>query len=113
MPRYSQASSRGFGLDCLAACFHRAGRMAFTQPLHEVHVSCTDTILTKGYDQGKMFPREGTMSAQILAWLVTVFVLGLFLGTNLGVLLMCLMRMASPDVEPEAEWSAVPLHAED
>ncbi|MFN2132586.1 MAG: hypothetical protein ACK2VD_18820 [Anaerolineae bacterium] len=53
------------------------------------------------------------MSGQILAWLVTVFVLGLFLGTNLGVLLMCLMRMASPDVEPEAEWSAVALHAED
>jgi hypothetical protein len=53
------------------------------------------------------------MSSQVLAWLVTVFVLGLFLGTNLGVLLMCLMRMASPDPEPEAEWVRVPLQLEE
>lgn len=43
------------------------------------------------------------MSSQIFASLLTVFVLGLFIGTNLGVLLMCLMRMASPDPEPEGE----------
>ena len=29
--------------------------------------------------------------------MTTVLVLGLFVGTNLGVLLMCLMRMASPE----------------
>jgi len=40
---------------------------------------------------------------QIGASLLTVLVIGLFLGTNLGVLLMCLMRMASGDPEPEGE----------
>ena len=43
------------------------------------------------------------MSSQVFASLFTVLVIGLFIGTNLGVLLMCLMRMASPDSEPEAE----------
>ena len=41
--------------------------------------------------------------AQMGAVLLTVLVIGLFLGTNLGVLLMCLMRMAAPDPEPEGE----------
>ena len=40
---------------------------------------------------------------QMGAALVTVLVIGLFIGTNLGVLLMCLMRMTSPDSEPEGE----------
>ena len=40
---------------------------------------------------------------QIGAALVTVLVIGLFIGTNLGVLLMCLMRMSSPEPEPEGE----------
>jgi len=40
---------------------------------------------------------------QTAAALVTVLVIGLFIGTNLGVLLMCLMRMASPEPEPEGE----------
>jgi len=31
--------------------------------------------------------------------LIVVFVLGLFIGTNLGVLLMSVMRMASPEPE--------------
>jgi hypothetical protein len=53
------------------------------------------------------------MSTQAFAWLLTVFVLGLFVGTNLGVLLMCLMRMASPDPEPEADWVRMPLQLED
>ena len=42
------------------------------------------------------------MDAQVFAQLCTVLVIGLFIGTNLGVLLMCLMRMASPD-EQEAD----------
>ena len=42
-------------------------------------------------------------TVQILCWTIPTFVLGLFIGTNLGVLLMCLMRMASPEPEPEAE----------
>jgi len=40
------------------------------------------------------------MTPQTLASLTTAVVIGLFIGTNLGVLLMCLMRMASPDPEP-------------
>jgi len=41
------------------------------------------------------------MSEQIFASLLTVLVIGLFIGTNLGVLLMALMRMASPEPDPE------------
>ena len=41
--------------------------------------------------------------------LLTIFILGLFIGTNLGVLLICLMRMASPDAEPESLHNPVPL----
>jgi len=43
------------------------------------------------------------MDAPQIASLVTVLTLGLFIGMNLGVLLMCLMRMASPDSEPSIE----------
>lgn len=42
------------------------------------------------------------MNPDTAANLIAVFVLGLFVGTNLGVLLMCLLRMASPEPEPEA-----------
>jgi len=40
--------------------------------------------------------RRKMEDVRIFGMTVTVFVLGLFIGTNLGVLLMCLMRMASP-----------------
>ena len=53
------------------------------------------------------------MSAQVFASLFTVLVLGLFIGTNLGVLLMCLMRMASPDPEPEGELARMAVRLED
>ena len=43
------------------------------------------------------------MTEQVFASLFTVLVIGLFIGTNLGVLLMCLMRMASPEPEPTVE----------
>jgi len=39
----------------------------------------------------------------IITTALSIFVLGLFIGTNLGVLLMCLMRMGSPDPEGEGE----------
>ena len=42
------------------------------------------------------------MDSQVFATVFTILVIGLFIGTNLGVLLMCLMRMASPD-EQEAD----------
>ena len=53
------------------------------------------------------------MSSQIFASLLAVLVLGLFIGTNLGVLLMCLMRMASPDPEPEGELAHMAVRLED
>jgi hypothetical protein len=37
------------------------------------------------------------MTTHALSWLVTLFVLGLFLGTNLGVLVMAPMHLAAPD----------------
>jgi len=42
------------------------------------------------------------MDAQTFTALFTVLVIGLFIGTNLGVLLMCLMRMAAPE-EPDPD----------
>ena len=45
----------------------------------------------------------------IIAGLFTALIIGLFIGTNLGVLLMCLMRMASPDPAPEADLAHMPV----
>ena len=39
-----------------------------------------------------------------------VLVIGLFIGTNLGVLAMCLIRMAAPDPEPKASEPEAPSH---
>lgn len=50
---------------------------------------------------------------QVGAALLTVLVLGLFIGTNLGVLLMCLMRMAGPDPEPEGELARMGIPGQD
>ncbi len=36
------------------------------------------------------------MNVQTFAALLTMFVLGLCIGSNLGVMLMCLLRVASP-----------------
>ena len=52
-------------------------------------------------------------TVQIFGLTVSIFVLGLFIGTNLGVLLMCLMRMASPDPEPEGELAHMAVRLED
>jgi len=43
------------------------------------------------------------MDTQQIAALVTVLVIGLLIGTDLGVFLMCAMRMATPDPEPSIE----------
>ena len=45
----------------------------------------------------------------IIAPIFTALIIGLFIGTNLGVLLMCLMRMASPDPAPESIHNPVPI----
>ena len=39
------------------------------------------------------------MTAQTFAAMLTMFVLGLFIGTNLGVLLMCLLQI-NRDIAP-------------
>ena len=36
------------------------------------------------------------MNAQTFAAMLTIFVLGLFIGSNLGVMLICLLQVASP-----------------
>ena len=43
------------------------------------------------------------MSAQMFIVLTVVFVLGLFVGTNLGVVLMCLLQLAGrhPQIDDE------------
>jgi hypothetical protein len=46
---------------------------------------------------------EADMDMQKAASLFTMLLVGLFLGANLGVLLMCMMRMASPDGEADNE----------
>jgi len=45
------------------------------------------------------------MDMQKAASLFTMLLVGLFLGANLGVLLMCMMRMASPEPKPKNEAS--------
>jgi hypothetical protein len=52
------------------------------------------------------------MTTQIFALMLTVFVLGLFVGTNMGVLLICLMRMAGRNRVDEPEMAAVALPME-
>ena len=44
----------------------------------------------------------------IITTALSIFVLGLFIGTNLGVLLMCLLRIASPDPDPEPAQDPTP-----
>lgn len=44
------------------------------------------------------------MTIQQSTILIVVFIIGLVIGANLGVLLMCLLRIASDDC-PMAEWN--------
>ena len=53
------------------------------------------------------------MSAQLFTVMLTVFVLGLFVGSNLGVILMCLLQMAGRDRVTDAELASFALQAED
>lgn len=43
------------------------------------------------------------MSPRAFASLFTVLLIGLFIGTNLGVLIMCLMRMTSDRPQDDLE----------
>ena len=52
------------------------------------------------------------MSTQLFAALLTVFVLGLFFGTNLGVALICVMQMAGRHATPKSDLMPVVAHIE-
>ena len=51
------------------------------------------------------------MSAQTFAMILSVLVLGLFIGSNLGVMLMCIFQISkrSEPVDIEAEMVSVPV----
>ena len=52
------------------------------------------------------------MSAQLFAAMLAIFVLGLFLGTNLGVALICIMQMAGRHSSPKSELLPVVAHVD-
>jgi hypothetical protein len=52
------------------------------------------------------------MSTQLLAAMLTIFVLGLFFGTNLGIALVCVMQMAGRHADPKPELAPVVVHVE-
>ena len=43
------------------------------------------------------------MSTQLFTAMLTVFVLGLFFGTNLGIALLCVMQMAGRQSAPSSD----------
>ncbi len=52
------------------------------------------------------------MNAQTFASMLTIFVLGLFVGSNLGVMLMCLLQVSGRDSSLNSELVTVSVHAE-
>lgn len=52
------------------------------------------------------------MSIQMFAAALTVFVLGLFVGCNLGVVLMCILQTAK-ETMPDAEMLAVSVRTDE
>ena len=52
------------------------------------------------------------MNAQTFASMLTIFVLGLFVGSNLGVMLMCLLQVSGSDSHFDSEMAPVLVHAE-
>ena len=53
------------------------------------------------------------MSTQVFMWMVAVFVLGLFLGSNLGVVLMCLLQVAGRSSPANAELASIRVQTKD
>lgn len=53
------------------------------------------------------------MSAQLLTIMLTVFVLGLFVGSNLSVILMCLLQAASKNQPGDVDVMAVTIQVEE
>jgi Na+/H+ antiporter NhaA len=52
------------------------------------------------------------MNAQTFAAMLTIFVLGLFVGSNLGVMLMCLLQVSGKSSPIDGELATVAVHAE-
>ena len=53
------------------------------------------------------------MSAQMFIVLTVIFVLGLFVGTNLGVILMCLMEVAGKHPQVDDQLSPIEIGVKD
>ena len=49
------------------------------------------------------------MSTQVFSIMVAVFVLGLFIGSNLGVVLVCLLQVSKKDQTVSQELHPVPV----
>jgi hypothetical protein len=52
------------------------------------------------------------MTAQIFWLILGVFVLGLFVGSNLGILLICLLQASGEGASGQEDWLSVPAEAE-
>lgn len=52
------------------------------------------------------------MSAQMLWVILGVFVLGLFIGTNLGVMLLCLLQMSASSNLRNGELTPLPVQVD-
>ena len=53
------------------------------------------------------------MTSQMFTLMLVIFVLGLFVGSNLGVILMCLLQGFAKQAPAEAELVHVPVHIDD
>jgi len=49
------------------------------------------------------------MTAQMFWVIFAVFVLGLFVGSNLGIMLLCVLRVAGQDAEKDFEMATLPV----
>jgi hypothetical protein len=56
---------------------------------------------------------EFAVTTQMLWIMFVVFLAGLFIGSNLGVLLMCVLQVAGGDEVPSERLASLPVSAED
>jgi hypothetical protein len=66
-----------------------------------------------GSKESEECPGGIKMSTQVFVWMVAVFVLGLFLGSNLGVVLMCLLQVAGGSSPANAELASIQVPTKD
>ena len=53
------------------------------------------------------------MTSQMLTLMLVIFVLGLFIGSNLGIILMCLLQASAKNAPAKAELVHVPVRIDD